>query len=196
MSPDVDAWDAWHPRRMADRLRGLDLPWYVAAGWAIDLFLGAPTRPHHDLEIAVPAARFPEVAARFGEFEFHVPREGALHPVTAELLRDEHQTWAWEPVAGRWRFDVFREPHDGDTWICRRDPRIRLPLRDIIEHDATGVPYLAPEIVLLFKAKATRPKDEADFAHALPQMNIRRRRWLDDALDLVHPAHPWRAALL
>ena len=31
-----------------------------------------------------------------------------------------------------------------------------------------GIPYVIPEVVLLFKAKARRAKDEADFQHALP----------------------------
>lgn len=28
-------------------------PWYVAGGWAVDLFLGRQTRPHQDIEVAV-----------------------------------------------------------------------------------------------------------------------------------------------
>jgi hypothetical protein len=44
--PHVDAWDTWHPRVVAERLAGLTAPWYVAAGWAIDLFRGGPTRAH------------------------------------------------------------------------------------------------------------------------------------------------------
>ena len=57
------------------------------------------------------------------------------------------------------------------------------------------LPYLAPEIVLLFKAKAPRAKDEADFAGVLPLLDARRKAWLDAALGLVHPDHPWRTAL-
>jgi hypothetical protein len=30
-------------------------PWYVAAGWALELFTGDAAREHDDLEIAVPA---------------------------------------------------------------------------------------------------------------------------------------------
>jgi Aminoglycoside-2''-adenylyltransferase len=33
----------------------------LAAGWAIDLFLGGPRREHEDLEIAVPGDRFDEL---------------------------------------------------------------------------------------------------------------------------------------
>jgi hypothetical protein len=89
----------------------------------------------------------------------------------------------------------MREPWDGDTWICRRDPRIRLPGSRVVEWTADGIPYSAPEIALLFKAKAVRPKDEEDFAAMLPLLEDSRRQWLHEALALVHPGHPWLAAL-
>jgi hypothetical protein len=193
--PDRTAWDPWSPATLAARLTGLDAPWCVAAGWALDLFHGAPTRPHADLEIAVPADRFEAVAALFDDMDFYVPCDGTLRPATAETMRAGHQTWARERSTGRWRFDVFREPHAGDVWICRRDPGIRRPYAEIILTGADRVPYLVPEIVLLFKAKATRPKDEADFRTVLPRLDADRRRWLDDALATVAPDHPWRAAL-
>ena len=56
-------WDAWQPREVAERLAGVATPWYVAAGWALDLFRGGPTREHDDLEIGVPAAGFDAVRA-------------------------------------------------------------------------------------------------------------------------------------
>lgn len=90
--------------------------------------------------------------------------------------------------------DVFREPHDGDVWICRRDARIRRRYADLIRHDPNGLPFLAPEVALLFKAKATRDKDHGDFAGTLPLLDASQRQWLVDALALVHPDHPWRAA--
>ena len=46
---------------------------------------------------------------------------------------DTHQTWVREPATGKWRVDFFREPSDGDTWICRREPAIRLPYEQVIE---------------------------------------------------------------
>src|SRR5689334_8327447 len=38
--PDDAEWDAWTPAEAARRLDGIDVPWRVSAGWAIDLFLG------------------------------------------------------------------------------------------------------------------------------------------------------------
>jgi hypothetical protein len=44
IEPDVSKWDAWPPERVARLLEGVRAPWYVAAGWAIDLFLGEERR--------------------------------------------------------------------------------------------------------------------------------------------------------
>ena len=59
MTPDLDAWRAWHPDEAAHLLAGTEVPWAVAGGWAIDLHLGRQTREHGDLEVAIPRADFP-----------------------------------------------------------------------------------------------------------------------------------------
>ncbi len=195
MTPDVDAWDAWHPRTVADRLAGVSVPWYVAGGWALDLFRGAQTREHEDLEIAVPERAFAAVAARFPDCDFYVPGGGRVVPLAPGPMREHHQTWALDRAALAWRFDVFREPHDGDIWICRRDPSIRRSYAAIVRRTDDGVPYLTPEIVLLFKAKAGRDKDLADLEGTLPLLTTAQRTWLDEVLGVVHPDHGWRARL-
>jgi hypothetical protein len=70
MHPDIELWDPWHPRVLAERLDGLEIPWYVAAGWALDLFRGEQTRAHEDLEMALPAASFGVLAPLFEEMDF------------------------------------------------------------------------------------------------------------------------------
>jgi len=80
---------------------------------------------------------------------------------------------------------------DGDEWVYRRDPRIRLPLVRIGRQSDSGLPYLAPEVQLLFKAKQQRAKDEADFARVEPLLDANSRSWLRGALQLTHPDHPW-----
>jgi Aminoglycoside-2''-adenylyltransferase len=193
MTPDIDAWAPWEPRRVAERLAGVGVPWYVAGGWAVDLHLGGALRQHDDLEIAVPAAHFAAIADRFPDLTFYVAGDGEVVPLDPAALVRHHQTWAYDQPAGCWRFDVFREPHDGDVWISRRHEGLRRPYADLIRHDRTGIPYLAPEVALLFKAKHRRDKDEADYAAAVPALTERERQWLDDALDLVHPGHPWHS---
>ena len=65
----------------------------------------------------------------------------------------------------------------------------------MIATSADGIPYLKPEGVLLYKAKAQRPKDDADFRDALGLMTLEARHWLREALLRAHPNHPWIVAL-
>jgi len=199
---DLFEWDPWRPATVERLLARVEAPWYVAAGWAIDLFLGGERRDHEDLEIAVPSDRFAEVAEALAGFELFVvggpaPGLGRAWPLAdaGETLATYHQTWVLERAAGRWRVDLFREPSDGDTWICRRDESIRLPYDEVIERTGEGIPYARPEIVLLFKAKHARPKDDDDLAAVLPLLEPERRRWLAEALELVHPGHRWLSEL-
>ena len=94
-----------------------------------------------------------------------------------------------------WRVDVMLEPGDATTWVFRRDERVCAPRAQMIGHTASGLPYLNPQGALLYKAKAQRPKDEADFAACLPRLHEPARAWLRSALQQVHPGHAWIEAL-
>ena len=199
--PETDAWSPWSPKAVSQRLSGLGVPWCVAGGWALDLFAGHQQRPHEDLEIALPAARFDEVVDRLNDCRLFVPDEGRLHALFGrpELLERSHQTWVEHD--GRWRLDVMREPSepgpDGRAqWVCRRDADLRLPYAEVIRRDRAGVPYLRPDLVLLFKAKALRDKDQDDFDRTAPTLTADERRHLAGRIASVHArTHPWVAAL-
>ena len=195
--PDPTTWAAWRPEEVGRRLASVTAPWYVAGGWAIDLFLGEQSREHEDLEVAVPTDRFDEVLRALAGFEFFVVGDGLAWPLAraGEAYAAHHQTWVREPATGYWRVDVFREPADGGAWVCRRDPHIRLPYDRLIARTADGIPYARPEVVLLFKAKAARPKDDGDLAAVLARLGPEARCWLHEALELVHPGHRWLAEL-
>jgi hypothetical protein len=195
--PDLRLWDGWSPAEAASRLEGVDAPWYVAAGWALDLFQGRQTRAHDDLEIGAPAHGYEAIRERLDALglELLVVGGGIAQPATEKALAAHHQTWARDRETGSWRIDVLREPWEGDVWVCRRDPRIRLPATSLIAWTSDGIPYAQPEVVLLFKAKSPRPKDEADFAALLPLLDGERRAWLAEALARLHPGHPWLDAL-
>jgi hypothetical protein len=186
----------WTPGKVAEHLAAIAAPWCVAAGWALDLFRGTQTREHGDIEIAIPAAAFPEVRGRFPGYAFDAVSSGRLWENAApDVLAATHQTWLRDPATGNYLLDVFREPHDGDTWVCRHDKTIRLPYSEVIHHTADGIPYLAPELVLLFKAKHARPKDQADFDETIPHMTPAQRTALAGFLTRAHPGHRWLANL-
>jgi hypothetical protein len=202
LSPaEIEALDArwsssWTPSEVARHLAGVAAPWCVAAGWALDLFRGRQTRAHGDIEIAIPAAGFPEVRSRFPGYAFDAVGSGRIWAdATPQELAAVHQTWLRDPATGNYLLDVFREPHDGDTWVCRRDESIRFPYREIIHRTQGGIPYLAPELVLLFKAKHAREKDQADFDATVPHMTPAQRQALATLIARVHPGHHWLADL-
>ncbi|RJQ81771.1 hypothetical protein D5S17_04145 [Pseudonocardiaceae bacterium YIM PH 21723] len=198
---EIEALDArwsccWTPREVAQRLAGIATPWCVAAGWALDLFRGTQTREHGDIEIAIPAAHFPEVSSRFPGYAFDAVSSGRIwENATPDVLAATHQTWLRDPGTGDYLLDVFREPGDGETWICRHDESIRLPYSETIHHSKDGIPYLAPELVLFFKAKHARPKDEADFNGTVPHLTPAQRRTLAELLAHTRPGHHWLANL-
>lgn len=202
LSPaEIEALDArwsscWTPDEVAQHLAGIAVPWCVAAGWALDLFRGTQTREHGDIEIAVPAAAFLEVRGRFSRCAVDAVSSGRIWEDAAPgVLAATYQTWLRDPATGNYLLDVFREPHDGATWVCRHCEAIRLPYGEIIHHTPDGIPYLAPELVLLFKAKHTRPKDQADFDETIPHMTSAQRTALAGLLARAHPGHRWLANL-
>ena len=189
-------WESWTLEEVARRLSGVDVPWAFAAGWALELYRGAITREHEDVEIVVPAACFGSIRAAFAPFEFDVIGAGFRWPLSDQrAFRVVHQTWLRDPDTGVYRLDVFREPHDGDTWIFRRDTSLRRPYSEVLRRSTTGLPYVAPELVLRYKARLMRPKDETDFDGTSPLLDPDARSWLRSALEQVHPGHAWLAKL-
>ncbi|WP_312417986.1 hypothetical protein [Shinella sp.] len=108
---------------------------------------------------------------------------------------DIAQVWCEDVAAGCWRADMMLEEGTPQTWIYKRDPSIRRSRCEMVQLTADGIPYLAPEAVLLFKAKYRREKDEADFARAVPMLGKDRRRWLKACIAKADPRHVWLAAL-
>ena len=69
------------------------------------------------------------------------------------------------------------------------------PRAEVVRMTAEGVPFLAAEVILLFKAKYRRDKDETDFANALPKLDRTQRQWLKARIAQAHPGHGWLQAL-
>jgi hypothetical protein len=192
---DDARWDPWRPEEVARRFAGSTFRWYVVAGWALDLFRGEQTRDHEDIEIGVPSADFPMVQEALEGFEFDVVGSGEWWPVDDAAFNVHFQTWVRDPTTGVYHLDVFRDPHDGDTWICRRDHTIQMPYDELVRLTPNGIPFMAPEVALLFKAKHGRVKDQSDFDGIAPLLSKGQTEWLREGLLKLHPDHPWIPAL-
>jgi hypothetical protein len=130
---------------------------------------------------------------------FHVweAESGMLRPLPAgEPPREEvSQLWVRVDAYSPWVLDLLLTPTDGDDWLYKRDHRIRRPIDGIGFTGPDGIAYLRPEIVVLFKARLGRRKDDADFQLLLPHLSTADRMFLVEALRMTEPDHPWLATL-
>jgi Aminoglycoside-2''-adenylyltransferase len=194
----LDAWKIVSPLRAAALLSSVRVPWWVAGGWALDLFLGgADSRPHQDLDIGILRRDLQEVLRAFDTWEVFAAKDAALEPLqTGERPRhDVHSLWCRPNATAPWNLELMLDESQDDLWLFRRAPQIRRPLSEIVRVSSLGIPYLAPEIQLLYKAKGMRERDAADFDRTLPRLDIDQREWLLRAMLLVHPEHEWIDAL-
>jgi uncharacterized protein (DUF952 family) len=192
-------------------MNGFRAPWWVAGGWALELHAAAAPgdriRPHADLEISIlrrdQRALFDHLA---GWQLCAVVRSGILENWDGRMLAaGVHQLWVRRgpPVpphtdrfaADPTMLDVLLEEAEGDSWRFRREPSITRPLRELGAATSRGVPFIRPEVALLYKAKHPRFKDKRDFDVSAPDLDATARAWLAAALEQAHPDHPWRIAL-
>lgn len=184
--------------RAIEPVRGLPVPWYVAGGWAIDLFVGRLTRNHQDVDILVARA---DQGAVFEHFAGRTMLKVIPHPC-GRIGQGTVVAWKGEelklPI-----HQVFADSSDGDrvevlfaeiekgSWRYRRSAKVKRRLTDAVMESPDGIAFLAPEIVLLFKAPLLREWDQGDFEAALPLMTPEQRKWLADALKHAHRGHHW-----
>jgi hypothetical protein len=166
-------WESLRPAGAAELLGGLDVPWWIAGGWALDAL--AP-RAHEDLDVMVLRRDLDRVVAALPGWE----------------LDDKgNSVWARPSGAERWHLELVLDDAEGDAWRYRRDARVTRPL------DSLGAPGgpLVPEVVLLYKAKDEGEKAQRDYAAVVPQLSADARGWLREAVELAHPESPHLAVL-
>jgi GrpB-like predicted nucleotidyltransferase (UPF0157 family)/adenylate kinase family enzyme len=186
------------PRRLKFLMAAFSRPWYVAGGWALDLFLETKTRHHADIEMLI----FREDQLALQLHLFSLPNSFVLTKIVPRNGGGLEEPWlAGESVdlsihqmrarSADFEFDILIGDTDGDRWVYRRDPRVIRSRVRLGLSSALGIPFLAPEIVLLFKAKMLLQKDWDDFAKATPGLSTEAKRWLKEALTVAHPHCPW-----
>jgi Aminoglycoside-2''-adenylyltransferase len=187
-------------------LSGLPVPWWITGGWAIDLAAGHVTRDHADvnvmmlerdehalrgltrIDIQLIADGQPPGPWPAGRRLTAGPAPGPKPPVTGPgrragdrlVLRGEDL-----PLPA----EVIPASAVGAFWVYRQGPRIFWrPLAGITRY-WHGIPVLAPEVVLLIKARpgtdgtAVTDNDQRDFGAVLPMLSAEQRSWLKDAIE-------------
>lgn len=199
-----DIWDTPDPQRLLATLGQVGRPWWVAAGLAIDLFVGRTTREHHDADVAIDrkdAAFFHSaliswqigIAVDWTEVPGNSNRVLELWDAGASLPSHADALWCRPNGQEPFVFELLLNKIVDGTWHFKRDDTVTLAIDrfGLVTHD--GIPYLAPEVVLLHKATSTAfdQQDTQDFEASLPLMTGDQRAWLSDSLTRFDTQHPW-----
>jgi hypothetical protein len=210
--------------RIGEVMSTYRLPWALAGGWAVDAWLGRVTRYHQDVDPVVfdQPVLFKHLAGwQLIGHEETKENEGAelwdgrplvppahLHgrsPEDSGPLPERFDDSGMRvvfPEDGFWLDIQLCERSDRD-WVLNREPRIAMPLAAGVRQSGWGLPTVAPEVILFFKATLyvgtknhLRPHDEADFVALLPQLSEGQRAWLREAVTRVYVGeHPWMRRL-
>jgi hypothetical protein len=139
------------PLRIAALMSGFDHPWFIAGGWAIDLFLGHIRRPHKDLDFTI-----------FRRDQLALQQHLASFDLKKIVDRD-NQSYPEPWPQGEWLdlpiFQVFVEigpdgwptiealfsETEGDEWWWRKNPQVRRPYPSSASSRPSASPASAPK---------------------------------------------------
>lgn len=190
-------WEPLTPHEVQATFAPLGVDWWIAGGIAIDLFVGRKTHDHGDIDVATLRRDVLRLAPLLRAWDVCIAHDGALMPWDgAELTPEQHQFWVRRRGAEAWAFEILLEYTDGDELVYRRDARARAALTMVGMRTQDGIPYLAPEICLLYKSATGAggtmvARNEADFGVTLPLLDDRARAWLRDTLAVLDAEHRW-----
>jgi hypothetical protein len=197
----VAPYGPWEPARPADAaaiFSAMPCPWWIAGGYAIEFAVGRPVREHGDIDVLVlrrDQLHIQQVLRGWQWWAADPP--GTLRPWQPQerLPTGIREIWCRPGPGKPWRIQVMLDESDDQHWVSRHDPGIRRPLADMGCTSSDGIPYLAPEIQLFYKARNPRPKDETDFTAVLPHLSQPQQQWLSSALARTYGHHPWHDRL-
>lgn len=169
--------------------------WWITGGHALDLHCGRTWRRHEDTDLGLLRRDLGAFYATMEDWDLHVAADGQLAAWGGEpldVVRYQNNLWCRRTPGEPWTLDVTISEGAEQHWIYRRHPSLQVPWDQAVLHTTSGIPYLAPELQLLYKSKGLRPKDEVDAAEVIPTLSARQRELLSRSLA---PAHPWQHLL-
>lgn len=204
--------------------------WAICGGYAIDLFVGESTRLHKDIDIAVFWSDRKQIVDNFlnNGWRIFEPDNGLLREILniQDDLCIEDNLWCIKRNSNSYKINkvydnfykitterkqqniidfielLFNRKED-ELFLYKRNPSISLS--NAIYYTKENIPYLVPEMVLLYKStfvkftESTQKNDiemvanyRHDFNIAIKYLSEKQRNWLRDALNISFPnGHEW-----
>lgn len=194
-----DEFGQWRPLELDEVIRLFErwlARWWISGGVALELHLGRSWRSHHDSDVSILRDEARELPVLLSDWDIHVAAAGALTRWDGSALAaqaNQNNVWCRQVPEEPWCLDITISEGDRECWVYRRDPTLRVPWEDAVLRNARGIPYLAPELQLLFKSKNNRTKDDRDASEVIPALDAGRQCRLR---DLLPHDHPWQTLLV
>lgn len=190
-APGFGPWEPLSLEAAVATFSGAPFRWWISGGHALELHLQRSWREHEDIDIGVLRSDLAAVYTKLHDWDVHVAAAGELQRWGGEPLdldRHRNNLWSRFTANGPWVLDITIGEGTADVWIYRRDTSVRIPWDRAVLYTSTGIPYLAPELQMLYKSNGRRPKDNVDAAEVVPTLNLQQQEFLATQLG---PTHPW-----
>lgn len=191
-----ELWEPWSVEDVGLLFADAPFRWWISGGHALELHTGESWRSHSDLDVGICRSQAAETYVWLADWDLYLAAAGRLTPWDGRPLgaaRSENNVWARESEDCPWRFDLTVGAGNAKGWVYRRDRSVTRLWNRAVLKSSSGLPYLAPDLQLLFKAKHPRPKDHVDAQQVIPTLDGEARRFLADHMS---PEHPWQKLLL
>src|SRR3989449_2161854 len=107
--------------QVAGLMRGFPHPWYIAGGWAVDLYLGRETREHDDIDVAILRKDQFELQRYLTDWAFVKVVDGQRLPWTDRERLDLPVHEVHATSRNRARIEFLLNESSGGTWQFRRN---------------------------------------------------------------------------
>ncbi|MGE7948790.1 nucleotidyltransferase domain-containing protein [Lysinibacillus sp. NPDC093688] len=196
MRTDIDNWESITVTEIYKLFSTIPINWGIAGGWALDLHLGKQSRVHDDIDVIIlREEQLTTYNHLSDDWMLYKAENGKLVLwQEGEFLKTTKDIWVSKSSSSPWAFQIMIVETEQQSWIYRREKSIRRRLEDIFLRTNDGIPYLRPEIQLLYKGGSSnvREKDFKDLQIMLPYLLPEQRDWLKITLKIQFPTgHSW-----
>ncbi|OMF37667.1 hypothetical protein BK133_03745 [Paenibacillus sp. FSL H8-0548] len=196
MRTDINNWVTLNVPEVCTIYSKIPVTWCIAGGWALDLYVGKQSREHDDVDLIIlREEQLTTFQYLSKDWTLYKAENGKLDRwEEGEFLAVTNDIWVSKDSNSPWAFQIMLIDSNHDSWIYGREKSIRRPMADIIAKTKEGIPYLKPEIQLLYKGGSLkiREKDHNDFLNVLPLLEPQSKEWLKASLQTQFPeGHVW-----
>lgn len=210
----------WMMEKLKAFMSDSKFPWAVCGGFALDLFLNKNFRLHSDIDICVFETDRKDVLNYVFDKAWHVYEfrgQGKVRPLERTILSDSgrnlmcvndgcdivkfypceddgllYHQFFHTGMQDFYYLEFLFNRINGEHLVLDPEKGLQRKLSKAILA-RNGIPYLAPEIALLYKASnSDNPDYQFDYAQTYPYLNEDQRAWFLHGMKAMYPTgHSW-----